>query len=99
MLVNTVRIVTVYYNGMPDRSVFEQRVEFGTPVHPRSTSDKGFDERHFLLVRPLPQTPCGHISACFGDCSTANMPGSLFREHPKVRPIRGGFGDTKHPAF
>ena len=42
MLVNVPRLVTAYYTEVPDPSVPEQRVAFGTSGHRGSAFDKGF---------------------------------------------------------
>ena len=46
MLVNVPRLVTAYYTEIPDPSVPEQRVAFGTSGHRGSAFDKPFNECH-----------------------------------------------------
>ncbi len=50
MLVNVPKLVTAYYTEVPDPSVPEQRVAFGTSGHRGSAFDKAFNERHILAV-------------------------------------------------
>jgi phosphoglucomutase len=50
MLVNVPRLVTAYYTEVPDASVSEQRVVFGTSGHRGSAFEKAFNERHILAV-------------------------------------------------
>jgi phosphoglucomutase len=50
MLVNVPRLVTAYYTEVPDASVPEQRVVFGTSGHRGSAFEKAFNERHILAV-------------------------------------------------
>ena len=50
MLVNVPRLVTAYYTEMPDPSVPEQRVAFGTSGHRGSAFDKAFNEWHILAI-------------------------------------------------
>ena len=50
MLVNVARLVTAYYTEVPDPSVPEQRVAFGTSGHRGSAFDKAFNERHILAI-------------------------------------------------
>ncbi len=50
MLVNVPRLVTAYYTEVPDPSVPEQRVAFGTSGHRGSAFDKAFNERHILAI-------------------------------------------------
>ena len=50
MLVNVPRLVTAYYTGIPDPSVPEQRVAFGTSGHRGCAFDKAFNEWHILAI-------------------------------------------------
>jgi phosphoglucomutase len=50
MLVNVPRLVTAYYTQIPDPSVPEQRVAFGTSGHRGSAFDKAFNEWHILAI-------------------------------------------------
>jgi len=50
MLVNVPRLVTAYYTEVPDPSVAEQRVAFGTSGHRGSAFEKAFNERHILAI-------------------------------------------------
>ncbi len=50
MLVNVPRLVTAYYAEVPDPSVPEQRVAFGTSGHRGSALDKTFNEEHILAI-------------------------------------------------
>ena len=50
MLVNVPRLVTAYYTEVPDPSVPEQRVAFGTSGHRGSAFEKGFNEWHILAI-------------------------------------------------
>src|ERR1700720_4654768 len=50
MLVNVPRLVTAYYTEVPDPSVPEQRVAFGTSGHGGSAFDKAFNEWHILAI-------------------------------------------------
>jgi phosphoglucomutase len=50
MLVNIPRLVTAYYTEVPDPSVPEQRVAFGTSGHRGSAFDKAFNEWHILAI-------------------------------------------------
>jgi phosphoglucomutase len=50
MLVNIPRLVTAYYTKVPDPSVQEQRVAFGTSGHRGSAFEKAFNERHILAI-------------------------------------------------
>ena len=49
-LVNVSRLVTAYYTQVPDPSVPEQRVAFGTSGHRGSAFDTAFNERHILAI-------------------------------------------------
>jgi phosphoglucomutase len=50
MLVNIPKLVTAYYTEVPDHSVPEQRVVFGTSGHRGSAFNKSFNEWHILAT-------------------------------------------------
>jgi phosphoglucomutase len=50
MLVNVPKLVTAYYTEVPDPSIPEQRVAFGTSGHRGSSFDKAFNEWHILAI-------------------------------------------------
>jgi phosphoglucomutase len=50
MLVNVPELITAYYTGVPDPSVPEQQVSFGTSGHRGSAFKKSFNERHILAI-------------------------------------------------
>ena len=50
MLVNIPELITAYYTEIPDPSVPEQRVVFGTSGHRGSAFRKSFNERHVLAM-------------------------------------------------
>lgn len=50
MLVNVPRLVMAYYTEVPDPSVPEQRVAFGTSGHRGSAFHKAFNEWHILAI-------------------------------------------------
>jgi len=50
-LVNVPRLVTAYYTEVPNPSVPEQRVTFGTSGHRGSSFKKNFNEAHILAIR------------------------------------------------
>ena len=50
MLVNVPKLITAYYTEVPDPSVPEQRVAFGTSGHRGSAFTKSFNERHVLAI-------------------------------------------------
>jgi phosphoglucomutase len=50
LLVNVPRLVTAYFAELPDPSVAEERVAFGTSGHRGSSLERGFNERHILSV-------------------------------------------------
>jgi phosphoglucomutase len=50
MLVDVPKLVTAYYTEVPDHSVPEQRVEFGTSGHRGSAFEKAFNESHILAI-------------------------------------------------
>src|ERR1700720_4615511 len=49
-LVNVPRLVTAYYTAVPDYSVPEQRVAFGTSGHRGSAFETTFNEWHILAI-------------------------------------------------
>jgi phosphoglucomutase len=59
-LVNVPALVSAYYTGIPDPSVPEQRVAFGTSGHRGSSLNKAFNERHILAIA---QAVCAHRAA------------------------------------
>ena len=50
MLVDVPRLVTAYYTGVPNSSVQEQRVAFGTSGHRGSAFECTFNEWHVLAI-------------------------------------------------
>ncbi len=50
MLVNVPKLITAYYTDVPDPSVPEQRVAFGTSGHRGSAFQKAFNEGHILAI-------------------------------------------------
>jgi phosphoglucomutase len=50
LLVNVPRLITAYYSEIPDPSVPEQRVAFGTSGHRGSAFDRSFNEWHILAI-------------------------------------------------
>ena len=50
MLVDVPRLVTAYFDEVPDSSVPEQRVAFGTSGHRGSSFQKAFNEWHILAI-------------------------------------------------
>lgn len=50
MLINVPELITAYYTGVPDPSVQEQQVSFGTSGHRGSALKKSFNERHILAI-------------------------------------------------
>jgi phosphoglucomutase len=50
MFVNVPKLITAYYTEVPDPSVPEQRVTFGTSGHRGSAFDKAFNEWHILAI-------------------------------------------------
>lgn len=50
MLVNVPKLITAYYTDIPDPSVPEQRVIFGTSGHRGSALAKSFNEWHILAI-------------------------------------------------
>ena len=49
-LVDVPKLVTAYYTEIPDPSVLEQRVSFGTSGHRGSAFEKAFNEWHILAI-------------------------------------------------
>jgi phosphoglucomutase len=47
-LVDVAKLITAYYTGLPDPSVPEQRVSFGTSGHRGSSLKNSFNESHIL---------------------------------------------------
>jgi phosphoglucomutase len=50
VLVNVPRLVTAYFAELPDPSIPEQRIAFGTSGHRGSSLQRSFNERHILCV-------------------------------------------------
>ncbi len=50
MLVNVPKLVTAYYAEVPDPSVPDERVAFGTSGHRGSSFARAFNERHILAI-------------------------------------------------
>jgi phosphoglucomutase len=50
MLVNVPKLITAYYTEVPDPSVPEQRVAFGTAGHRGSAFEKAFNEWHIVAI-------------------------------------------------
>ena len=50
MLVDIPRLITAYYTQVPDPSMPEQRVAFGTSGHRGSAFEKAFNEPHILAI-------------------------------------------------
>jgi phosphoglucomutase len=50
MLINPAAVVTAYYTGMPDPSVADQRVAFGTSGHRGSSLLNSFNESHIAAI-------------------------------------------------
>ena len=50
MLVNVPKLVTAYYTNIPDSSVSEQRIAFGTSGHRGSSLKHSFNEWHILAI-------------------------------------------------
>jgi phosphoglucomutase len=50
MLINVPKLITAYYTEVPDPSVPEQRVSFGTSGHRGSSLDQSFNEWHILAI-------------------------------------------------
>ena len=49
-LVNIPRLISAYYSNVPDPSVREHRVAFGTSGHRGSSLKNGFNEKHILAI-------------------------------------------------
>ncbi|MFM7024308.1 MAG: phosphoglucomutase (alpha-D-glucose-1,6-bisphosphate-dependent) [Flavobacteriales bacterium] len=49
-LVNIPRLISAYYSNVPDPSIREHRVAFGTSGHRGSSLKNGFNERHILAI-------------------------------------------------
>ena len=49
-LVNVPKLITAYYSEVPDPSVPQQRVAFGTSGHRGSAFEHAFNERHILTI-------------------------------------------------
>lgn len=50
ILVNVPKLVSAYYTEIPDPSVPEQRIAFGTSGHRGSAFDRSFNENHILAI-------------------------------------------------
>ncbi len=50
MLVNVPKLITAYYTEVPDPSMPELRVSFGTSGHRGSAFEKAFNEWHILAI-------------------------------------------------
>src|ERR1700722_96953 len=50
MLINTAAVVTAYYTGMPDPSVPDQRIAFGTSGHRGGSLRNSFNESHIAAI-------------------------------------------------
>jgi len=50
ILINIPKLVTAYYTGIPDVSVKEQRISFGTSGHRGSSFKNSFNENHILAI-------------------------------------------------
>ena len=50
IIVNIPKLVTAYYVEIPDVSIPEQRVKFGTSGHRGSSFDRSFNESHILAI-------------------------------------------------
>jgi len=50
MLVDIPRLVSAYFNEIPDPRIAEERVSFGTSGHRGSSFDRSFNERHILAI-------------------------------------------------
>lgn len=67
-LENIPKLVTAYYTEIPDATIPEERVVFGTSGHRGSSLDKNFNERHILAIA---QAICNYRSK-------QNISGPLF---------------------
>ena len=50
LLVNVAKLVTAYYTDVPDPTVVEQRISFGTSGHRGSSFARSFNEWHVLAI-------------------------------------------------
>ncbi len=50
MLVNVAKLVTAYYTDVPDHSISEQKISFGTSGHRGSAFSRSFNEGHVLAI-------------------------------------------------
>lgn len=50
MLVDIPRLVTAYFNEIPDPNIVEERVSFGTSGHRGTSFERSFNERHILAI-------------------------------------------------
>jgi len=50
ILVNIPKLITAYYTEIPDPSIVEQRISFGTSGHRGSSFKNSFNERHILAI-------------------------------------------------
>jgi phosphoglucomutase len=50
LYVNIPRLITAYYTELPDASIPEQRVSFGTSGHRGCSFDRSFNENHILAI-------------------------------------------------
>jgi len=50
ILVNIPKLVSAYYTEIPDISISEQRVKFGTSGHRGSSFERNFNESHILAI-------------------------------------------------
>lgn len=50
ILVNIPKLVTAYFTDVPDPSVPEQQIAFGTSGHHGSSFEKSFNEWHVLAI-------------------------------------------------
>lgn len=50
LLVNVAKLVTAYYSDVPDASIIEQRISFGTSGHRGSAFSHSFNEWHVLAM-------------------------------------------------
>jgi len=50
ILVNIPKLITAYYAGIPDPSIAEQRISFGTSGHRGSSFKNSFNEKHILAI-------------------------------------------------
>lgn len=50
LLINIPKLVTAYYTGIPDPSIAQQRIAFGTSGHRGSSFENSFNENHILAI-------------------------------------------------